>query len=1026
MVQRRKLLATLTRARLADLAKTAGITGVAGKSKDSLVQAIAGNRGVKTTALLDVLSRDELKDLCQTFGLDGGGRDKRSLIARLTGNGEFAPTSRSRLKARRQSVDPRKQASGKNQVGSKPNRPRASSSTARKRGTPHMAKKQNNGKRPIEQYEHEDKTRLNNPPVGLVTPTTDPDQGKKTYQYDPHLDPQLQWAGKAEHTSFEVPTVSLHVHERVDPRSIIRAVQKRNGNGGKPGAGKLVQQSFFEAPEENLPLREAIDFYKHAHGWSNRLIAGDSLMVMNSLLEKEGMAGKVQMVYIDPPYGIKYRSNFQPFVNQRDVAEADKDEDLTQEPEMIQAFRDTWQLGVHSYLTCWRDRIALCRDLLSETGSIFVQISTQNVNLMSAVLDEIFGPQNRVEQISFRKKTMPLGGRLLEGNCDYILWYAKDKEMVKYHSLFKPSMYEGDPHWNYVELPSGERRQLTSEEIESHRLLPEGADVYQLIGMYPAGAFDTGIYDFEYEDTIFRLPKGKSWKTPIEGMKRLAVARRLQPYSSGTTLRYILKASDYPITPLDNVWADTSAPSDKVYVVQTSRLVVQRCLLMTTDPGDLVYDPTCGSGTTSVVAEQWGRRWITSDTSRVATTLAKQRIMTAFFPYYQLAIPEDGISSGFVYKTLPHVTLKSIANNPEIREGMTPVEIEAAIARYAEQETLYDKPVADKAKVRVTGPFTVEAVPAQAVRPISEIVVESQPVDLDTQPALPGIGALEAQSKLQFTQDVSVARYGETLRQRQWRDELLACGIRAKGGQRIEFARLEPLGGTRWLQCEGETKGPSPQRAVVSFGSEHAPLEQRQVAMALDEAQQLRPAPTMIIFATFQFDPEAAKDIDETKWPGVTLLKVQMNTDLLTDDLKKNRSGNESYWLMGQPDVELRQIKKGDHKGEYEIEVHGFDYYNTRTGSIESGDTAKIAMWMLDTDYDGRSLFPRQVFFPMAGLKDGWARLARNLKAEIDEDLIEAYRGTVSLPFEPGEYKRVAVKIVDDRGIESLKVISIE
>jgi adenine-specific DNA-methyltransferase len=305
---------------------------------------------------------------------------------------------------------------------------------------------------------------------------------------------------------------------------------------------------------------------------------------------------------------------------------------------------------------------------------------------------------------------------------------------------------------------------------------------------------------------------------------------------------------------------------------------------------------------------------------------------------------------------------------------------------------------------------------------------------------------------------VSVARYGETLRQRQWRDELSACGIRAKGGKRIEFARLEPLGGTRWLHCEGETKpyrtqerarkGPSPPtplpqagegslRVVVSFGSEHAPLEQRQVELALEEAVTLKPTPRIVIFAAFQFDPEAAKDIDATQWPGVTLLKVQMNTDLLTDDLKKKRSSNESYWLMGQPDVQLRKVKNGK-KGKradgtgpvpgtlYEVEVFGFDYYNPRTGSIESGDTTKIALWMLDTDYDGRSLFPRQVFFPMAGPKEGWARLARNLKAEIDEDRIEAYRGSVSLPFESGAYGRVAVKIVDDRGIESLKIIPIE
>lgn len=326
----------------------------------------------------------------------------------------------------------------------------------------------------------------------------------------------------------------------------------------------------------------------------------------------------------------------------------------------------------------------------------------------------------------------------------------------------------------------------------------------------------------------------------------------------------------------------------------------------------------------------------------------------------------------------------------------------------------------------MTGPFTVEAVPAATVRPISEVIVGQKNVSLSEQSALPGMEQSDDQAKLAFTEDVSVARYGETYRQRQWRDELFASGIRGKGGQRIEFSRLEPLSATKWLQCEGETKDERRERVVVCFGPEHAPLEQRQVEMALEEAGQLKPAPQIVVFAAFQFDPEAAKDIDETKWPGVTLLKVQMNTDLLTEDLKKNRSSNESYWLMGQPDVELRQIKKGDRKGLYEVEVHGFDYYNTRTGSIESGDTTKIAMWMLDTDYDGRSLFPRQVFFPMAGPKDGWDRLAKNLKAEIDEDLIKAYRGTVSLPFEPGYFDRAAVKIVDDRGIESLKIIEIK
>jgi len=424
---------------------------------------------------------------------------------------------------------------------------------------------------------------------------------------------------------------------------------------------------------------------------------------------------------------------------------------------------------------------------------------------------------------------------------------------------------------------------------------------------------------------------------------------------------------------------------------------------MTTDPGDLVFDPTCGSGTTAYVAEQWGRRWMTCDTSRVAITLAKQRLMTAAFDYYELARPEEGIGSGFRYKTVPHVTLKSIANNPEIREGMSRAQIDIAIAKYADPETLYDQPFIDKKKVRVAGPFTMEAVPAPAVKPLEDIEPDKD-----------------------IPADDSVARSGETLRQGQWRDELLKTGIRGKGGQRIEFVRIEPLAGTRWLQGDAETKEDAPQRVVIVFGPEHAPLEQRQVALAIEEAQSLVPKPKIIVFAAFQFDPEAAKDIDETHWPGVTLLKVQMNADLLTEDLKKKRASNDSFWLIGQPDIDLEKIAKGDDAGKFRVSVHGFDYYNTKTGTIDSGGSEKIAVWMLDPDYDGRSLFPRQVFFPMTAGNEGWARLGKSLKAEIDEARLEAYRGTVSLPFAAGEHRRAAVKIIDDRGIESLKILSID
>ncbi len=860
-------------------------------------------------------------------------------------------------------------------------------------------------KRPIESYDHRDKGRLNNPPVGLVTPETDRDAGWKTYAYDPHLDPQLQWAGKMEHTSFEVPIVSLHVHERIDPRTIIEATHRRNGNGAP------VQGSLFELPEENPPVRSAIEFYQHRHNWTNRLVAGDSLLVMNSLLEKEGMAGRVQMVYIDPPHGIRYGSNFQPFVNRRDVRDG-RDEDLTQEPEAIKAFRDTWELGIHSYLSYLRDRLLLARELLSDTGSVFVQISDENLHRVRTLMDEVFGSSNFFAQITF-KKTLPLGSSGLAGISDYLLWYAKDKSSIKFRQLYENKAIGADTGYRWIQLRDGTRRRMNSRERTNPSILPSAARPFFTSALASSGYTPTCMYDFEFEGRLFKCGN-KSWRTHEDGMKQLIAANRIM--APGSLPTFVQFHDDFPVQPLHNLWNDTHGATDMTYAVQTSVKVIQRCMLMCTDPGDLVFDPTCGSGTTAYVAEQWGRRWITCDTSRVAISLAKQRLMTALFDYYELCHPDEGVGSGFNYKTVPHITLGSIANNPDIKEGMSHAEIDAAIARHAAQEALYDQPVLDTGKKRVTGPFSVEAVPAPTVKPIDD-VYDAEPLPADD----------------------TVARSGETLRQADWRDELLKTGIRGKAGQFIRFARLEPLPGYRHLHGDGESvpsddgakgvknQGParSSQRTVVSFGPDHAPLEQRQVNQALQEAQTLVPHPRVIVFAAFQFDPEAAKDIDETNWPGITLLKAQMNADLLTDDLKRKRASNESFWLIGQPDVLFHQISKGQNTGRWQVAVQGFDYYNTKSGVVESGNEDRIAMWMLDTDYDGRSLFPSQVFFPMSGTNGGWARLARNLKAEIDGDLIESYRGTVSLPFELGVNQRIAVKIIDDRGIESLKIFPV-
>lgn len=973
-------------------------------------------------------------------------------------------------------------------------------------------------------YRHPDR-RLNNPDVGMVTPASDPDVGKTRWAYDPHLDPALQfdpprartealidaalasgdaehmraalealrrqqapylaWTGKAERTQFDVDLVSLHVHERIDPLSIVAAARNDAGRAG-PAARRpspAVQPGLFDAPFENLPLRDAIDFYRHERGWANRLISGDSLLVMNSLLQKESMAGRVQMIYIDPPYGIKYGSNFQPFVGKRDVKDR-SDADLTQEPETIKAFRDTWELGIHSYLTYLRDRLLLAKELLHESGSVFVQISDENLHHVREIMDEVFGAGNFINLLLYKKTTSASSERLASV-CDYLVWYGKNALKLKYHQLYVDKKIGGAGASQYTWVRD-KRGSLFNAGRDVENELSDGYEAFShdnLTSQRPAQGDD--VTSFPYIGRFFSPGKG-TFKTDLRGLLRLANAQRL--LSLGDTLRYTRYIKDFSVIPLTQLWDDTvtSGFADKkTYVVQTNPTALERCLLMTTDPGDLVLDPTCGSGTTAFVAEKWGRRWITCDTSRVAVTLARQRLLTASYDYFELKYPHEGLRGGFIYKTVPHVTLKSIANNPEIdalHERLHPA-IEAAladlnaalraappapyrvteggrrgadvdfaapagrtatlpsgqaapagallewevpfefpdgwpaaargafdafhaarqamqaamdrsIAAHAEQETLYDQPALARDRLRVSGPFTVEAVPFPSVRALDEAA-----------------GPAEA--------DASIARTGESGRQHQWRDELLKTGIRGKGGQVLRFADLETLADCAHLHASGYLDGG--ERVVVSFGPQHAALEQRQVASALNEAEKLRPSVSFVVFAAFAFDPEAAKDIDQTRWPGVTLLKVQMNTDLLTEDLKKARASNQSFWLMGQPDVDLR--RRPDDR--YEVEVRGFDYFDVAKGELVSGGKGKIALWLLDTDYDERSLIPRQVFFPMAGRGEGWEKLKKTIRAELDEGRLAAFHGTVSLPFEPGENRKIAVKIVDDRGIESLKVLAL-
>jgi len=538
---------------------------------------------------------------------------------------------------------------------------------------------------------------------------------------------------------------------------------------------------------------------------------------MNSLIEKEGLAGQVQMIYFDPPYGIKYGSNFQPFVNKRDVKDG-KDEDLTQEPEMIKAFRDTWELGIHSYLTYLRDRLLLARDLLHKSGSVFVQISDENVHLVRNLMDEVFGVGNFVSLVSYTT-TSGFVTKYLSRTGDYIIWYAKNKDTLKYRQLFikkKTPFDDPDSKYDQIELETGERLPLSNEFIEKYLNGELKGKIFRYGGIDSQGGGDEDQVPITFNSTIYFPAKNRRWSAKYpEGMERLIKMNRIGV--QGTRLAFIRYFEDFPLHKIDNFWTDIggtvqSRTDPKIYVVQTGTKTIERCLLMTTDPGDLVLDPTCGSGTTAYIAEQRGRRWITCDTSRVAITLAKQRLMTALFDYYELAYPQEGVGSGFKYKTVPHITLKSIANNEP-----------------PAQETLYDQPFVDNSRARVTGPFTVEAVPAPMVKPLHELATSpSPPVGegwgegeiASPEPALSDKTRFFANAQNDRSEGArnDIARSGETLRQAEWRDELLKCGIRGKNNQYILFSRVEPLPGTRWLHADAETKPTNPPSPPFTKG----------------------------------------------------------------------------------------------------------------------------------------------------------------------------------------------------------------
>ena len=917
---------------------------------------------------------------------------------------------------------------------------------------------------PIHSVKHADK-RANIPTEELRDFIADEEKAPKTVLYprDPSLDPQLVWKGKDEQDSQDlaVPAVPIYIQEHIKPQNIIELVRSESKKD-EP------QQPMLFGDFNGLSFEDRVDFYHHEQHWSNRMILGDSLMVMTSLAEKEGLKGKVQMIYFDPPYGIKFGSNWQVSTRKRDVKDG-KAEDTTRQPEQVKAFRDTWQLGIHSYLAYLRDRLVSARELLSESGSLFVQIGDENVHLVRSILDEVLGSENFISIIT-TKKSGGMGQAFIDNVSDYVIWYAKNKEAAKYRQLYtEKTLAEGSgARYNQVQLEDGTVRPITKEESLHPEYLPEKSRVFlggPLISETPSAST---VFELILENRKHYPSKG-GWKTNRVGMDHLIRANRL--FNTKGFVNYKMYFDDFPAVAISNLWEDTmgTAEQNKVYVVQTTTKVIERCMLMTTDPGDLVLDPTCGSGTTAYVAEQWGRRWITIDTSRVSIALARTRLMSGRYPYYLLADSVEGrrkeaevsgqfavegepsasgdgqdIKRGFVYERVPHVTLKSIANNEEIDEihakyqgqldelraqinkaakqkweewevprvvesGQSSAsellekywilrrdrqrEIDASIARRADTEFLYDKPYQDNKRVRVSGPFTVESLsPHRVLAPDDPATAFKEDV-LNTH---------------DFTQMIL--------------ENLKSAGVQnTVKNQRLKFDSLEPYAGT-WIHAVGEytEKDGKPRRAALSIGPELGTVSAEQVKEAAKEAV-LGVGFDLLIICGFAFDPHVSEEAK--RYGKLTVLPTRMNPDLAMGDelLKKTGAGN-LFMVFGEPDVEIR--KGGSQtRPNITIRLNGLDVYDPTTGEIRSNSTDDIACWFLDTDYNGESFIVRHAYF--TGADEPYDKLKRALRAEIDESAWSVLYTNTSVPFEKPKSGKIAVKVINHYGDEVLKVFEV-
>lgn len=859
----------------------------------------------------------------------------------------------------------------------------------------------NNNIYPVGAIKHDDEHRASIPTTELAgeesmvveSMTPEGRYAQFKHEFDRGRDPELYWLDKYKNDDEEtqspdlrVDTRSLYRHEEIRPEMIINQLYAIKSDDNASGMASLFGNEMPKTTYED-EFQRITEYYKHNADWRNRLIQGDSLLVMNSLLQREGMAGRVQMIYIDPPYGIKYGSNWQMKLNNRDVK--DNDESLSGEPEMIKAFRDTWELGIHSYLSYLRDRLVLARELLTESGSCFVQISDENVHLVRCLMDEVFGSENFVSQITFRKKLMPLGDKLLEEMSNFIIWYAKDKNLIKYRQLYKKTYPNPQGRWTGVS-ENGILRRFTKDEKLDLATTLSTKKVFGTVSQWAPSYSESNVYEFIFEGKSYYPTTGQCWITSKEKMDKLAKLGRL--FVEGDFPRYVMFHEDFPYAKLTSPWNDTAPAQDKKYVVQTSLEVIKRCILMTTDPGDLVLDPTCGSGTTAYVAEQWGRRWITIDTSRIALNIAKKRLTTAVFPYYELFDKEHGnIRQGFVYKTVPHITLKSLANDLE-----------------PDEEILYDQPNEDKKKMRVAGPFTVETLQSFNV------------VNPDA------IGVDERNETEDFQERVFA--------------HLKSSGIRngAKNEQAI-FYNIEAVANP-YLHAKGYYKDAEGKERLAYFhiGPKFGSVSKRAVSEALKEFRgiALNEGASWLCVLGFSFED----NINEKDYNlgSFVVSKVRMHDDLMQDGLLKKDKGAGAFITIGEPDIALVEDEGGKT---VHVEIQGLDIYDPIKDIVKPRSVEDIAYWEIDDDYNGEQFVVRGLHFCGGSKKEfeAWRKglqsvapgknkkgIEKTLRIVFNEEMWDTLYDFRSHPIEKRAGRKIAVRVISQFGEESTKVLTIE